>query len=242
MKHKASKAVGAAENVYEKLPNLGFFNKLRPVERLVDKIPKPWVLGTAGILLPVVTSIAAIAFTKTNSHKKLLDKNFELKDAQKFGLFGVLAALISMNFYSLLRVRQELLYGNVTFSLLLFATDVLLNIAWPIVFFKLHYTGVSLVMAFRLLLGSIVGMVLVSRHDNLAGFLVMPHTLFVATLAIFNFLVWKEDMLVSKGSKQPTKASSSGSGSGSTETQERRYSSEPRQAAVDAKEKLRKHE
>lgn len=75
-------------------------------------------------------------------------------------------------------------------ALLLFAVQLVLNLAWSALFFGLHRVGAALLEVIVLLLAIAATGLVFRRLDRLAGLLFVPYVLWVAYASVLNFSIW----------------------------------------------------
>ncbi len=76
-------------------------------------------------------------------------------------------------------------------ALALFMVQLILNVAWPWLFFGLHRPGLAFVEIVVLWLAIFATFLAFRRHTPAAGFLLVPYLLWVVFAAWLNFMIWR---------------------------------------------------
>jgi benzodiazapine receptor len=87
--------------------------------------------------------------------------------------------------------RKGLQDKNVKIALLIFITQLVLNVLWSILFFGLHSPFPAFIEIIILWLVILVTFVSFMKISNPAGILLLPYLIWVAFAAILNYSLWK---------------------------------------------------
>jgi tryptophan-rich sensory protein len=86
--------------------------------------------------------------------------------------------------------REQGLSGA-AFPLLMFAVQLVLNMAWSGLFFRLHHPGAAFVEIMLLWLAIAVTILMFWPINALAGWLMVPYVLWVTFASALNFRIWR---------------------------------------------------
>ena len=75
--------------------------------------------------------------------------------------------------------------------LILFLTQLILNVAWSWVFFGLHEPGWAFIEIIVLWLAIVTTMVAFFRRSRVAGWLMVPYLAWVSFAGVLNFTIWR---------------------------------------------------
>lgn len=89
------------------------------------------------------------------------------------------------------RVWRSAGWPSVRGPLILFGVQLALNLAWSVVFFRLHGIGASVVVILLLELALLATVVAFSRHDRWAALLLMPYLAWVAFATVLDVSIWQ---------------------------------------------------
>ena len=85
-------------------------------------------------------------------------------------------------------------FKGAAMPLSLFATQLVLNVAWSWIFFNLHQPGwafVEIIVLWLAILGTTVAFF---RCSKLAGALLVPYLVWVSFASVLNFTIWRMNM------------------------------------------------
>jgi tryptophan-rich sensory protein len=82
-------------------------------------------------------------------------------------------------------------FGAAALPLTLFAVQLLLNIAWSLIFFGLHQPGWAFAELVLLWLAIAATTAVFFRCSQLAGCLMLPYLAWVSFAAVLNFTIWR---------------------------------------------------
>ena len=103
-------------------------------------------------------------------------------------LFGpvwtILYTLMGVTLYRILRTEKDQWRKK---SLILFSTQMSLNLLWTIIFFKLHLMQVAFVEIVGLWLAILLMIIQLYKRDKLSAWLNVPYLLWVGFASILNF-------------------------------------------------------
>ncbi len=108
-------------------------------------------------------------------------------------LFGpVWTILFALMGISLYRIDAALFAGKKKrIAEIMFHIQLVLNVAWSIIFFSFHAPGIALIEILFLLAAIIATAVLAYRVDRIAAWLLVPYILWVSFATILNFAIWR---------------------------------------------------
>lgn len=72
-----------------------------------------------------------------------------------------------------------------------FAIQLVLNLAWSLVFFRMHAMGLAFAELVALWLAIVVTMLLFFRRSTVAGLLLVPYLCWVTFAGVLNFTIWR---------------------------------------------------
>jgi tryptophan-rich sensory protein len=82
-------------------------------------------------------------------------------------------------------------FNNAAIPLSLFATQLVLNVAWSWMFFGMHQIGWAAVEIIILWLAILITTVAFFRRSKLAGWLMVPYLGWVTFASVLNFTIWR---------------------------------------------------
>lgn len=102
----------------------------------------------------------------------------------------VWTALYLMMAVAAWRIWRHRENGNRGFALVLFAVQLVLNLAWSGVFFGLMSIGVALLEIVLLWLAIVMTAIAFARIDRVAGWLIVPYAAWVLFASLLNAAIW----------------------------------------------------
>lgn len=108
-------------------------------------------------------------------------------------LFGPVWTIlyILMGIAAYLIWRKGLQHNEVKLALIVFIVQLVLNVAWSIIFFNFHSPLLALVDIILLWLAIIMTLIYFFGLSLLAGWLMVPYILWVSFAAFLNFTIWR---------------------------------------------------
>lgn len=100
-------------------------------------------------------------------------------------VWTVLYILMGLSAYLLWRTKK-----NIGFSLVLFFTQLALNLIWPAIFFGLHQYFLAFVEIIVLWVVIIATIVSFYKRSRLSAYLLLPYILWVSFAAFLNYIVF----------------------------------------------------
>jgi len=102
-------------------------------------------------------------------------------------VWSLLYALMAVAAWRVWRVSSPRL---ATPALVAFAVQLVLNVAWSVIFFGMHAIGAALVEVLVLLAAIVTTMMLFWRQDRTAGWLFVPYVAWVSFATLLNATLW----------------------------------------------------
>jgi tryptophan-rich sensory protein len=75
--------------------------------------------------------------------------------------------------------------------LALFAMQLVLNLAWSVVFFGAHRIGAAVIVIIALEVAILATLIAFRRIDSVAAAMLLPYALWVAFAAVLNIAIWR---------------------------------------------------
>ena len=134
--------------------------------------PPSWIFGPVWTTIFVLMGIALYL---------VWDKKWEPKNKFKFG------QIKPWN-----RLSQKLLTGSWEKAniVLIFSTQIILNILWSIIFFANHSLGMAFFELLMLWFAILFTIVNFYRVSKIAGLLLLPYILWVTFAGVLNYFLW----------------------------------------------------
>lgn len=82
-------------------------------------------------------------------------------------------------------------YGIAREPLFLYIIQLVLNFAWPQIFFHFHLIGISAIELIILLMFAILTEISFFKVDHCAGYLIIPYIIWLSFASYLNFITWK---------------------------------------------------
>lgn len=142
------------------------------------------------ILLPIT-----LGFVSTKLNFKMVEmynefeKPFFFPPAALFPvMWVVLYVLIGIASYRIWMLRSE--GGNAVKALTFYSVQLIINFAWPFVFFHFQLYGLAFFLILILLVFLIYTAIIFIKLDKFSGILMIPYILWLIYAGVLNFFIW----------------------------------------------------
>jgi benzodiazapine receptor len=161
----------------------------QPIERGAPK-------GLLAAIVSIVIALAvgavgglATASSVTTWYAGLAKPWFNPPNAVFGPVWTILYVLMALAAWLVWRARPAA--GRRRMSLVLYAVQLILNLAWSLIFFGLCQPGLALVEVVGLLAAVLATAAAFWRIDRRAGLLMVPYAAWVAFASVLNFGIWR---------------------------------------------------